>query len=342
MAPLALRKYRPVLVLLGLFVVVAVMLFFVAFGGRGEDGSEGDQTAADVLGQGLFVFASATDPTVTDGSSSGGNPLIPWSRLEPKDGDYNWNELDDAIDQARRSGTKIVPRIVTNFSIFGQATPDWYFDLPNAEHYYPHEAAKDDGYKAPVAWDPVYKQKFGEFLKALGKRYDGNPAIEFFQIASSGVYGELYLGSELPDDYSVDNHKEAIEYWTDAWRDAFPNTHLSIMLNGLGNDVGQDAASHAVSKGYYLQMNSPVGHPATRALLKEFDQDTKIVIEAENGGCRDATGSAFTDLMDTLFGFGYHVDYVTLCPQTFTDASSAAVLQEVWDRLPGSSNEAGE
>ncbi|MFQ5875051.1 MAG: hypothetical protein ACE5JL_14820 [Dehalococcoidia bacterium] len=66
-----------------------------------------------------------------------------------------------------------------------------------AQHYYPSDGAKSRGYKAPVPWDPVYKEKFGDFLRALGARYNGNPTIEFFQTnAGSGLYGEVILSAQ--------------------------------------------------------------------------------------------------------------------------------------------------
>ena len=285
-------------------------------------------------GYGLFVFATASHPTVTDGSSSGGNPIFFWRGLEPEEGEYDWDQLDKAVVQALTTGTRIIPRIVTNFSIFGETSPDWFFDAKGAQYYYPHDEAENLDYRAPIPWDPVYEDKFGAFLEALGERYNGNPAIEFFQITSAGVYGELYLGSNRPDGFTVQVYKASIEHWTDAWRDAFPNTNLSIMINGLGDNVGEEAASHAVERGYYLQMNSPIGHPATRALLAEYADVTKIIIEAENGGCQTATGVGFQEMVHSLFGFGYHVDYVTLCPQSFIPGSTGEELERVWERLP--------
>ena len=171
-------------------------------------------------GYGLFVFATASHPTVTDGSSSGGNPIFFWRGLEPEEGEYDWDQLDKAVVQALTTGTRIIPRIVTNFSIFGETSPDWFFDAKGAQYYYPHDEAENLDYRAPIPWDPVYEDKFGAFLEALGERYNGNPAIEFFQITSAGVYGELYLGSNRPDGFTVQVYKASIEHWTDAWRDA--------------------------------------------------------------------------------------------------------------------------
>jgi hypothetical protein len=237
------------------------------------------------------------------------------------------------VQRALATGTTIVPRIVTNFSVFGQTTPDWFFDLPGAQYYYPHARAETDGDKAPVPWDPVYQEKFASFLRALGERYDGNPAIEFFQIAGAGVYGEMYMGSRLPEGYSVQAHKTANAHWINAWRIAFPTTHLALMVNALGHNIGEDAAAYAVSKGYYLQMNNPIGNPPTRAILEQHEAETKIIIEAENGGCVQATGSKFRDLMDALFDHGFSVDYITLCSQSFADSRTSDALMTVWDRL---------
>jgi hypothetical protein len=46
--------------------------------------------------------------------------------------------------------------------------------------------------------DPIYLEKHGAFLKALGDRYDGRPDVEFLDIGSYGVWGEWHTKHPAP------------------------------------------------------------------------------------------------------------------------------------------------
>ena len=282
--------------------------------------------AAAASGAGVYVFGAANGIALTSPYSAGTNPHFSWASLEPSEGVYNWSALDKALSDAQKAGRKVVPRIFTNKSGFSQASPDWFFKTRGAQFYYPSTT-----YKAPVGWDPVYQAKFGNFLKALGERYNGNTAIEFFEITGVGVYGEMYL-EHNPSGYTIQKHKDSIRFWTDAWLSAFPSTHLSLIINALGADIAESNSSYAVSRGVYLQMNTPVGNGPTRAILDAHDSKTKIVIEAENGGCRDATGSAFQGMMTKVFSYDYAVHYLFICGQSLS-GNTDATLQSVVSNL---------
>ena len=291
-----------------------------------------DITPADAAtGSGIYVFGAISGAALNSPYSSGGNPHFNWADLEPSEGYYNWTAVDKALSNARNAGRTMIVRIFTNRSSSMQASPGWFFSSPGVSYYYPSGSR----YKSPVAWDPVYQQKFGRFLQAFGQRYNGNSAIEFVQIAGVGVYGEMYMGSRNPSGYTAQKHKDAIRYWTDAWRNTFSSTKLGIAVNALGSNIAEGGANYAVSRGYFLQMNTPTGNSATRAILSTHDTATKIVIEAENGGCRDATGSAFESLIDTVFSYDYAVHYVLLCNHSFVSSSDAATLSLAASSLDG-------
>jgi regulation of enolase protein 1 (concanavalin A-like superfamily) len=297
------------------------------------------QPAEAASGSGLFVFGSTTGATFTSSNSAGGNYLVSWASLEPQRGVYAWSSVDQALGRARAAGKTLALRVYTNWSGQKQGSPPWFFETPGAEYYYPTNGARSKDYKSPVPWDSVFQDRFGEFLQALGQRYNGNPAIEFIQITGIGVYGEVYLGDLKPSDVSNDKQRDAAVYWVNAWRDAFPTTNLALMVNGLGYNIGETAANRAVSLGYYLQSNNHANTSATRAILSDHDQETKIIIEAEDGGCPSATMSTgFDDQMSETFSFGYDIDYLMLCYQTFTDTQTKNYLPSVEDRLRSSSS----
>jgi hypothetical protein len=290
--------------------------------------------AEAAAGSGLFVFGAISGAALTHEYASGGNPHYNWADLEPREGVYNWAGLDKALSNAKSAGRTMIVRIFTNRSSAMQASPSWFFSTWGVGYYYPAGTT----HKSPVAWDAVYQQKFGNFLKAFGQRYNGHPQIEFIQIAGVGVYGEMYMGSRNPSGYTAQKHKDAIRHWTDAWRSAFPNTGLAIAVNALGSNIGEGGASHAVSRGYVLQMNTPTGNSATRAILTTHHKATRISIEAENGGCRDATGPGFDSLIESVFSYDYDVHYLLLCNHSFINSGTQNTLSYASESTSGSTS----
>lgn len=315
---------------LGLVLSLAAAAFIV-FSAAG-----GDQVTYAAGSSGLYVFGARAGTALTSSYSAGSNPLIEWADLEPSEGKYDWSVLDKAINDARNAGRKLIPRVYTNTDGFAQASPDWFFRTSGAQYYYPSAGAQKSNFKAPVPWDPIFEAKFGRFLSALGQRYNGNPTIEFFQTnAGGGLYGEIILSvvDRLPPGYSNSAMRETHRYWADRWLEAFPDTQLSMMVNYIGGNVGEDAAAYAAGKGFYLQQNSPTLSAGSQNIFKAHQDTTRIVVEAEGGGCTKATGSGFDSMINTLFSYGFAVDYLTLCDGSFRDATTSQKLPEVAGRL---------
>jgi hypothetical protein len=295
--------------------------------------------SAAPFGHGLFVFAGQTNPTSFSApDSSGANAVgapVNWRDLETADGVYNWTPLDNILSQAATAHKKVILRVYANADGFFAASPDWYFAKPGVL-YYQTAFAASNGIKLPIPWDPIFHQEYGQFLTALGIRYNGNANIEFIQsIAAGGVYGEMLMapgcgiggGSACPPGYSAAVALASAEYWIDQHRTAFPNTNLAIMLNDLGGTLMADTAAYAVSKKFFLESNSPVISATTQALYNTYDDSTKIVMEVENGGCVNNTQPNFeTQIINPIFGYGYKIDYLTFCAVAFTDTTTATYI----------------
>lgn len=291
-------------------------------------------TSAVELEDGLFVFDTRDGPALTSPIASGGNVLLNWADLEPAEGEFRWAPLDKALADAAANGKRLIPRIYTNIDGYGQATPNWFFDTPRAQSYYPTPWARSQRARAPVPWDPLFIDKFGRFLEALGSRYNGNPTIEFFQTnAGSGIYGEMVLGNPLPTGWTTDVQAGSLHMWIDRWRQAFPDTHLSLMVNDVDFGLAEDASVYAVTKGFYLQQNSPWLSPAAVALFAAHNKQTRLVLEVEDSGCRSAEGSAFDKMIRTVFNYGFRIDYLLLCSASFRDPGTAQKLAAIRGKL---------
>ncbi|HEX5368916.1 MAG TPA: beta-galactosidase [Dehalococcoidia bacterium] len=293
-------------------------------------------TVLQNVGSGLFVFGARDAVSFDQANSSGGNPLLLWSELEPQQGVYDWTALDQAIAAAQSTGRKIVPRIYTNVDYFAQATPDWFFGLSGASSYFTSLEAQAAGIRSPVPWDPVYKDQFATFLMALGARYNGNPSIAFFQTnAGGGLYGELILSVEgmVPPGYAPQLQVDTSAWWLNQWLAAFPTTHLSYMINELGYGIGQVMADYAANYGVYLQQNTPWLSQDAVDIFRRNQNRTGIVLEVEDAGCGSATGPAFDAMISHIFSYGFAIDYLDLCEQSFDDPGTAAKLPSVLAHL---------
>lgn len=326
-----------------LAMAVLVILMCASLSCGGSDKNEGILIPADEgvgqdgpVGAGLFVFGQSQAPIATSEYVVGSNPLISWRDLEPQEGMYNWSLLDAAIEAATAAGSKVVPRVLTNGSVYGQPAPDWFFQAESALYYYPSLKAESSGFKAPVPWDPIFQRKFGSFLRALGQRYDGNPAIEFFQTnAGGGLYGEIVLTKDydrFPPGWTPEVQLQSITFWLDRWLESFPRTELSLMVNHVGDNIGEEAAIYAASQGVYLQQNTPWLPPEGVAIFIAHQESTKIVLEAEDG-CNSTGETDFDHLIETAFGYGFAIDYLHLCGDHLWDEGTATRLPSIWQRL---------
>jgi hypothetical protein len=289
---------------------------------------------------GLFVFAGQEQDIAYDAPDSAGpnalGPPVNWYELEPANGKFNWAPLDTVLERAARAHKKAAVRIYVNADGFFKATPDWFFDVPGAQ-YYQTDFSASNGIKLPIAWDPVFRREFGQFLTAFGKRYNRNRNIEFIQTnAGGGLYGEMVtaigcgigaVSPPCPPGWDEPTALSSIRYWVDRWRAAFPDKNLSLMVNDLGGTLMPDAAAYAVRKKFFLQSNWRILSETTIALYQKYDDRTRIIMEVENGGCVDNTLPGFRDnIIDPIFSYGIAFDYLSFCGVAFSDPPTAAYI----------------
>ena len=255
------------------------------------------------------------------------NPLFTWAELEPREGLYNWAPVDAVLSAAAARDKKVAPRLYTNLGEFGQGTPDWVFDAGAVSYRFPGGTIVQ-----PDPADGVFTEKLTRFVGALGARYNGNGNIVFFQTnAGMGGFGEMVWGIgdvKGPPGWSAEKQISVSSYWIDRWRAAFPDTPLVLMVNFIGHDIGETLAEYAVGRGFYLQANNPNQPPELVAIFRRHADRTKIVLEIENDGCRDASGPALEGMADRIFGYGFPIDYLVVCEETLDDTERARALMD--------------
>jgi len=161
---------------------------------------------------------------------------LDWASVEPQEGQYNWDALDRFLDSWGRLGK------VCNVGIMcanthsrapeGYVTPRWVFDAGARKieiTLNPDQSTTGTpGRKiAPVFDDPVFLDKFANFLRAFADRYDGDPRIAVLDIRSYGNWGEAHMYPFGVPDISPGSFRQHVQMHLNA----FQRTQLCLSRN---------------------------------------------------------------------------------------------------------------
>jgi hypothetical protein len=179
-----------------------------------------------------------------------------WDELEPEEGVYDWELLDDTMDYWSAQGKKIHFRISTEpytyalekddelvWDYHGGA-PDWLRDVTD-ENGDPVDIpyiirSVDADYYYDVG-NETYQAKLAAFVGALADRYKTDPRVVLVDVRGYGTWGEWHSGYDDFGSVAVraDALKDVIDIWTDAWGSskilALSNSYE--FLEGLDPDV---------------------------------------------------------------------------------------------------------
>ena len=124
---------------------------------------------------------------------------LAWSYLEPTEGQYNWQRIDEVVEKYVPLGYNIGFRITSKETgtfpnSVGQelngvqyATPSWVQKAGAKGTVAEYNDIKS---WVPVWDDPVYLEKLDQFQKAFAARYDGQTWVSYIDIGSIGDWGE--------------------------------------------------------------------------------------------------------------------------------------------------------
>lgn len=198
-----------------------------------------------------------------------GYSRVSWAKVEPAEGRYDWREIDDFIRQFKSHGKKIGFGVMSISTGYGAefVTPKWVFDAGAKPFTIPDPSSPTKTQVIAKQWDdPVFVAKLGHFIRALGKRYDGNPDIAFFDIRSYGNWGEGHVGFlggmalAAPDIYERD--------YLQPYIDAFKKTQLIVTWGSRYYDKVYD---RAMTQGVGIRRDG---------ILSEWSQDGSECLRA--------------------------------------------------------------
>jgi len=302
-------------------ILALLCLLWVA---TGEAVAANPQTFVDaggvypLIGHGTAATNWQVTNLLSDPYTAGVSVRTEWWTLEPTDNSYDWSYIDSFIARAESYNKKIMLRVRPAWQ-----TPAWVYGAGAAEIWYYERNDSDNLNRMPLPWDPVYLEKWTEFVAALGARYDNHPTVAHILITGCSrsdceMYlptpGDLQAGQPTWEQagYSPGVMIDAWKQVIDAWVAAFPNTLLSISCStvlyddGVVEVVSEYAANnypwHVAQKISFWHNNNSTTYYPLAAMLSQVDERTFGGEEAV-GAIGDGGEADFVDAVADCIGW---------------------------------------
>lgn len=119
-----------------------------------------------------------------------------WFELNPSQGVYTWDTLDDILDDIISYGKKATLSVMA-----GKYTPQWVINNGVVQVNAPYKNL-DEIALAPIPHDPIYKGEYFTFIEALGDHIAATPAYDDAVILVKSGLAVAYSGESriLPTD----------------------------------------------------------------------------------------------------------------------------------------------
>lgn len=188
-------------------------------------------------GQGFSCISLWFNPK-TKVNYGAGYMRFEWAKLQPVEGEYNWEPIDRALEFFSKNGLPFYFRIMcTNFHGGGKySTPEWIFQKGAKWHefegmeYKTPDGGKSKTHVSAYFDDPIFFEEHEKFIKALAARYDGDPRIGGLDLGSFGNWGEWHctsMGLKNPHMYSLDLRKK----YADMYLQNFKKSDIFFMTD---------------------------------------------------------------------------------------------------------------
>ena len=138
-----------------------------------------------------------------------------WALFEPREGEYDFTVVEQALQAARARGQTLAVRLMAYGSSRQPQIPEWYASRYPVEVKQP----KSDQQTLPVHDAPEYLARWGGLIREFGRRFDGR--LESIDIAYIGPWGEGAGACSA----------EQCERFAALWREAFPRTPLLALID---------------------------------------------------------------------------------------------------------------
>ena len=176
----------------------------------------------------LGTNANFIPPSVLNNPNVDGIALrSSWDTIETADGTYDWSYFDRQIAKAASAGKMVSLSVAA-----GIDTPSWVYQEGAASF------TTAEGDTIPVPWDPVFLDRWQQFIQAFGSRYDSNPAVSNVKITGIEWKTPETMLPHSADDvavwqnlgYTRTNVENAWKMIADTFSQSFPDTQIAVEM----------------------------------------------------------------------------------------------------------------
>jgi len=156
---------------------------------------------------------------------------------------FNWAPLERMLDEVAARGRQSVMRVYVEYPGKASGIPDFLRKSGVTIRKVPQWNTESPDYD-----DERTQRALGNFIRAFGKKYDGDPRIGFVTMGLVGLWGEWHL---WPADQLFPK-PESVEHYIDAFDQAFDQTQIEIRYARLakGYPVHKNIGFHDDSMFY--------------------------------------------------------------------------------------------
>lgn len=154
-----------------------------------------------------------------------------WDLLEPEEGKFNFDLVDETIEYWTKRGKRINLRICTDSLSLPEVflgAPRWLNEEPYNVDYYEYQYSGNIMARVNNLLDKNYQFFFERFMSELANRYSNNPYLDSVDIRGYGMYGEWHSG------YNFNNMEErimALAYVVDKYAKYFAKEGIDVFLS---------------------------------------------------------------------------------------------------------------
>jgi len=177
---------------------------------------------------------------------------LPWAYLEPKEGQYAWNNdanFQSLLQGARARGLQLAFRVVANSKDGAwPGAPDYVRDAGAAGY---EESGPKGQLWTPRLGDPVFRTAFAKFIRAFGQEFDNPAQVAYIDGGGVGWWGEMHHTQ-------VDKGQlgETLHWLCSTYAQAFTHVLLGIQLHSELSDWGKTDAIALQKYGYVARIDS--------------------------------------------------------------------------------------
>ena len=148
-----------------------------------------------------------------------------WSELEPEEGHYNWDAIEDYnhLDRWRSEGKHLVLRFICDYPTKEEHMdiPQWLYEKTMDGQFYDIEYGK--GY-CPNYDNETFIEEHAKVIEEIGRHFSEDDFLSYVELGSLGHWGEwhTYYPAGIPRIPKTEIRAKYVE----AYEEAFPNAKL--------------------------------------------------------------------------------------------------------------------